>query len=664
MFLYISLKKGLDLKRQPFLFSRDAARPAELLRHSVSTFVLSQPQGSRRTKPWNWSRSLNGNRKLRFHSNGFVDCLPGDGYREERRGDKRTDWRWEPGSGSVKNPPPRTERLETQRIQQHWEIRPAGQIQPRSQGSTMPGQSSRMRVPVQEQIWDLQKKIQLLEGDRKAYYETSQDKIKKNKETIQHLRQENKQRHKVLAGALVSDEKLVQVSFQDHHEKMALRNKSGKDVVMVMDQKVYEKSKRLNALKHETEMKRKHQMNLDLQYTKLKAEAGFLQAVEENTSEEAQTLRRLENQLEKTQLKCVEATHVMKVYQRLKAHLQEESVTFQMQLDTLEMEILQQQQQLKELQVMNNGAQLSRDDAKVELRQQEEVMHKKRREREKNLSEYKKLAEEKRTQAERAERRALRAAAHSDELHFERPETAETATEDRSNNTLEESFQYIKAVTGVSDVQDIVKHYVLQGETLKHLQQLELENKDQLVQLKEKKERLQGEYDLMKYSGETKLSSEQKLLTDLQAHLEDEQSRRDKSTEHLEYVNRIILSTKAGMEHVSDKMQHVKVSQDSIGTVALNSSSEEYVLDLLSVTDDKLLQLHRQLSSLDLGKMLQLMEEEETCPKSGRGPIAAETKKKSRPRRKKAKHRSAHEGSPVLYPSLLVSPVLNLASKL
>ncbi|XP_072925374.1 coiled-coil domain-containing protein 151 [Hemitrygon akajei] len=574
----------------------------------------------------------------------------------------------------------------------------------------MPGQCSRVRLPVQEQIWDLQKKIQLLEGDRKAYYETSQDKIKKNKETVQHLRQEIKQLHKALAGALVSDKKLVQASFQDHHDKVALRNKSGKDIVVVMDQKVCEKAKRLNALKHETEIKKKQQMNLELQYNKNMEEAAFLQAVEENSSEEAQTLRLLENRLEKTQLKYGEASHVMKVYERLKAHLQEESVTFQKQLDTLEAEILQHRQQLKELQAINNDAQLSRDAAKAELRQQEEVMQKERREREKILSEYKKLAEEKRTQAERAERRALRATTHSDELHYERPETEDTAAEGRSNNTLAESFQWIKAVTGVTDVQDITKHYIMQGDTLKHLQQLELENKKQLVQLKEEKERLKEEYDHLKYSGESKLSSEQKLLMELQAHLEDEQKRRDKLMEGLEYISRITLSIKAGMEHLSEKMQHVEVSQDSIPAMVLSPGSDEYVLDLLSATEAKLLQLHQQLSTLDRNNMLQLMEEDEfhasvedklppynmrvklpvaqkldvyedaeddddddddtdedndsgdntgdiitraMLKRQSQQIVDWKTKRKSRPKRRKAKHRSAHEGSPLPRPILV-----------
>ncbi|XP_078387357.1 coiled-coil domain-containing protein 151 [Cetorhinus maximus] len=467
------------------------------------------------------------------------------------------------------------------------------------------------RVPVQEKIWDLQKKIQLLEGDRKAYYESSQWKIKKNKETIQYLRQDNKRLHKMLAGALMSDEKLVKDSFQDSREKVALRNKSGKDVIMVMDQKVCDKIKRLNALRHVTELKKKNQMDLEVQYSKNLQEAKTLQEIMENMSEDAQTLRLLENRLEKTQLKCSEAMHVMKVYQKLKAHLQEESVTFQKQLDVLEAEVVQQEQELKELQAMNTDAQLSRDTAKTELQQYEEVVHKERRERERILTEYKKLAEEKRTQAERAERRAMRAAAHSDELHFERPATQETGAEEKAITTFEESFLWIKTVTGVTDVQDVVKRFVMQGETLKHLEELELENEKQMVQLREEKERLQAEYDHLKYSGETKLSSEQKLLMKLQTHLNNEQNRRDKIMEHLEYISHITMSIKAGVEHINEKLQHVQISKDGIPSIVLSPASDEYVLDLLSLTEDKLLKLYRGLEGINMKNTLRLIEEDE-----------------------------------------------------
>lgn len=46
-------------------------------------------------------------------------------------------------------------------------------------------------------------------------------------------------------------------------------------------------------------------------------------------------------------------------------NLQEESLTFQGQLDSLEAEILKHREELHNLQVMNNDAQLSKEAAKV-----------------------------------------------------------------------------------------------------------------------------------------------------------------------------------------------------------------------------------------------------------------------------------------------------------
>jgi hypothetical protein len=46
---------------------------------------------------------------------------------------------------------------------------------------------------VEEELQDLKLRFQLLEGDRKAYYESSQWTVKQNKEEIQRLKAQNKQ---------------------------------------------------------------------------------------------------------------------------------------------------------------------------------------------------------------------------------------------------------------------------------------------------------------------------------------------------------------------------------------------------------------------------------------------------------------------------------------
>uniref|UniRef100_A0A4W3H7I6 Uncharacterized protein n=1 Tax=Callorhinchus milii TaxID=7868 RepID=A0A4W3H7I6_CALMI len=105
--------------------------------------------------------------------------------------------------------------------------RPAARPNPKI--SSLAGKlTERLKGPVQEQIWELQKKIQLLEGDKKAYFESSQWTIKKNKETILYLRNNNMKLHKELTDMLAG-EKVVEEAFQDRDdETILLRSKNGK----------------------------------------------------------------------------------------------------------------------------------------------------------------------------------------------------------------------------------------------------------------------------------------------------------------------------------------------------------------------------------------------------------------------------------------------------
>lgn len=109
-----------------------------------------------------------------------------------------------------------------------------------------------------------------------------------------------------------------------------------------------------------------------------------------------QRLRAQENRLEKIQFKCKEAENITVNYQRVKRHLQvcpdmipypkysflflllsitsqlsppqEESLTFQSILDSLEAEILKYREELNKMQIMNNDAQLSKKAVKVTCR--------------------------------------------------------------------------------------------------------------------------------------------------------------------------------------------------------------------------------------------------------------------------------------------------------
>ncbi|XP_035262539.1 coiled-coil domain-containing protein 151 [Anguilla anguilla] len=459
---------------------------------------------------------------------------------------------------------------------------------------------------------DLQRKIQLLEGDRSAYYESSQSAIKKNKDVILQLRQENKRLHKKLADALTGDEQVIKDAFQSRGMEIApFRNKSGKAALQILDQKVCDRMKKLNALRHSAETRRRRLEELQQQYDSIQAQAQAPQPDATRREEDAQNLRVLENRLEKAQLKCQEAEHIMRSYLKLKAHLQDESLTFQSQLDRLEAEILRQRQELQDLQVMKNDANLSKDVARAELQRQEELVYKERRERDGILACYKKQAEELKAHSERLERRAQRTAMHPDELSSEAQRSAAAvAEEDKVIHTFEEAFHRIKEATGVTDTHEVVERFISQGDTQKHLEKLKEENERTLVQLKEERDQLQAQFQELKYSGEAKLSSGQQMVEECEGHLQREQEKRDEASERLEALTRTLNAVRAGVDHLSDKLQHIKMKGKPSKT-QVSPSSDEYALELLTQSELRLASLVDLLQGKDLAAVLKEMEEEE-----------------------------------------------------
>ena len=55
-------------------------------------------------------------------------------------------------------------------------------------------------------------------------------------------------------------------------------------------------------------------------------------------------------------------------------------------------------------------------------------------------------------------------------------------------------------------MQEVVVRFETQGDTQKHLEELKREGEKQIARLREEKEKLQNEFEEMKYSGEAKLS--------------------------------------------------------------------------------------------------------------------------------------------------------------
>ncbi|XP_054769861.1 outer dynein arm-docking complex subunit 3-like [Lytechinus pictus] len=477
----------------------------------------------------------------------------------------------------------------------------------------MPGVGkTNSNTPITEQISELQRKISLLDGDRKAYYESSQWTIKQNLEVIRKLRQENKTLHKRLAASKAGDDRVLDIAFKSREvERASLRGKSGREAIRIMDQKACEAKKKLNAEKSQTLKRLKNFAELEVQYDQMIKDASDAEATTAGTSEDATTLRSLENRLDKANLKLHEAEHINRTYLAIKEQMIRDSLTFGNDLDGEENEIDHLKEELKELQAMNKDAQIARDAAKAELSKHEETVYRERREREEALAVLKKQAEEKKAHAERVERRLQRASIQHDDLTPEQKQFVTGEEEEKKISTFEEAFQAMKEATGVSDLAEVVNRFENQNSTYQHLTELKEANEKQVVRLKEEKSRLNTDFEEMKYSGEAKLSSGQRMLEEFQAHLKTEQDRCDESSEKLDKCSKILVQVKAGVAHLADKLQHIKANKGHVPQAQLSSEADEYVLDLLSTCEEKLLKLMEELDGFDVQGTLKQMEEEE-----------------------------------------------------
>ncbi|KAM9245059.1 outer dynein arm-docking complex subunit 3 isoform 2-T2 [Dugong dugon] len=410
---------------------------------------------------------------------------------------------------------------------------------------------SGVKPAVHTQVAESQRKIQLLEGDRKAFYESSQWTIKKNQETINQLGEETKVLQLRLANLLQALE--------------------------LLDHRLSEKVKQLNSLRHEVELRQKRLDELQLQHSLRELE--MVEAQDSNTE-------------------------VAK----------EESLNLENRLDAMEAEVVRTKHELEELHLVNQEALNARNIAKNQLQYLEETVYRERKERERYLTECKKRAEERKLQNERMERKTQREhmLLQSDDTIQDNLRAKEQELLRRwSMYQMEVIFGKVKDATGVADTHSVVRRFLAQGDTFTQLETLKRENEATLVRLKQEKQGLQREFERLKYSGETTLVSEQKLHAELQGRLRTEEQRRTEAQEQLERTTRAMQVAKAGLEHLAGKLLYITVEDSRFAGKELDPQTANYLPDLLGVVEEKLLKLQRQLESLDLPEMLQHIADRE-----------------------------------------------------
>ncbi len=232
-----------------------------------------------------------------------------------------------------------------------------------------------------------------------------------------------------------------------------------------------------------------------------------------------------------------------------------------------------------------------------------------------------------------------------------------TEAEREKISSYEDAFEKIKEETGVNSMnvkndnfekiifryfstfqnefQEVVERYKGQGEKTERLEQDKNDAQEKIAKLKDEKENLMKKFEEMKYSGEQKMSEGQRYIEEYEDRLQREETRRDQARAKMEQTNKLLVQVKSDIEHLANKVQFLKAvtiiaakhitkfqllystltlwirqTKSHVASTVISNKSDEFVLDLLSITEEKLVKLFEDLEQQGMEEAKTQMKED------------------------------------------------------
>eukprot|EP00824_Muranothrix_gubernata_P012107 TRINITY_DN25916_c0_g1_i1.p1 TRINITY_DN25916_c0_g1~~TRINITY_DN25916_c0_g1_i1.p1 ORF type:complete len:549 (+),score=128.72 TRINITY_DN25916_c0_g1_i1:88-1734(+) len=430
-----------------------------------------------------------------------------------------------------------------------------------------------------DDLEELQKKFHLLEGDRKAYYETSQCTIRENKDILASVKAQNQQLQQALASI---------------KQETATRGQSHAVHIQKLEGHVFDLRKRLDETRN---IRRNHKS----EFEKLE---GTLRLLEKqqitpalDNSPQAKYLRSLENRFDKATIKFNEAQSIRKTYVQIVKRLREERVTYDNRIRAIERTLEAKNRDFEELQSMSSSARQANEQAKTEWQRLDAAFSRERELRERELTErrHQVLARERARTTHTVERemeggeesgttdrRALKSA--TSERSGPVPNKSTIEEEERKITTYEEAFRKIKDATGVSDVNEVIEKFLTQENTRSNLTTMLDEVSAQLDDVNEEKAQVTTEIENVKFAGVGGGGS-RRIIDELEAKLTEVCAKTERARQKHERLSKILTNVKAGIQHLADRLDSVKLN----GTeTTLGKVTDHTVVNILHDCEQRL----------------------------------------------------------------------------
>ena len=133
----------------------------------------------------------------------------------------------------------------------------------------------------------------------------------------------------------------------------------------------------------------------------------------------------------------------------------------------------------------------------------------------------------------------------------------------------DEAMRRIKDATGVSDVNEIIQKFATQQDTYNNLLELKANNERKLLDLNDRKLELKSDVERMRYEGLEGMTRKQ--VDEVEKSVNAAQAKFDRNKEKLERINKVLVSAKAGIEHLCEKLNDIKL--EGIPNVAVTDNT-------------------------------------------------------------------------------------------
>ncbi|CDW80685.1 UNKNOWN [Stylonychia lemnae] len=435
-----------------------------------------------------------------------------------------------------------------------------------------------MQRQPEEDLEDLRKKFHLLEGDRKVFYHASSMAKQRNREQIQQLQKENKElREQLKAKALTTSGQSMTSTGTD------FGTKTEKDLAVWR--------RKLDEAKNKTLQKKENLLHLQDKQRELNKEQLDINS---DDNPQMRTIRMLENRLDKAMIKYNEAMSIKKTYELIVKRLKDERVGYDNQLAAIEQSLKGKEHDFEELLLLSHDANHAKELAEADLRKFESQIEARRKLRFKEVNEQKAQIESRLDQRDKNDKKD-----RGDTVKFSgqvgvgnlgdnnRPGDTNgggfgsmlaglsgkkgAATAGKFDGTAsgsggidkhrledyDEAMRRIKDATGVSDVNEIIQKFATQHDTYNNLLELKSANEKKLMDLNDRKLELRSEVEKMRYEGLEGMTRKQ--MDEVEKNVNSAQLKYNSNKEKLERINKILVNAKAGIEHLSEKLNDIKL---------------------------------------------------------------------------------------------------------